>query len=78
MNQSEHLYQETQTLERQVRERDEEIARLKRLHEGIDEDAGVHSMSDMDVYTVWKLGLAAYLGLSAFGGKLLYLPRQEE
>lgn len=27
--QSEHLYQETQTLERQLRERDEEIARLR-------------------------------------------------
>lgn len=29
MNQSEHLYQEIQTLERQLRERDEEIARLR-------------------------------------------------
>lgn len=29
MNQSEHLYQQTQRLQRQLRERDEEIARLR-------------------------------------------------
>lgn len=64
MNQSEHLYQEIQTLERQLRERDEEIARLReelsraavtittlrgRLDEVVTQCSTTHTLTHRDV-----------------------------
>jgi len=41
----------------------------KMVHEGIDKDAADRNLTDVDVFVIWNLGLAAWEASRKFGAK---------
>ena len=39
------------------------------VHEGIDEDAAEHGMTDQDVYVAWSIGVAAWRASRHLGAR---------
>lgn len=53
--------------------RPEDIA-WENLHEGIDQDASMEGMSDIDTMVAWKIGLAAWKASKKYGAKFVHEP----
>ena len=41
----------------------------EKIHEGIDKDASDRGLTDVDVFVIWKLGLAVWEASKEFGAK---------